>query len=161
MSSTIILRRARKHRSAIRRLSAWMTLAFFLHLAWEIAHLPLYTLASDGDRVRVALYVLHCTLGDVLIATATILVPALVWHRLDWYRTQPLAGSAVMIALALAYTAASEWFNVYYRAAWAYAPSMPTIGGIGVTPLLQWIVVPVLMVAAMRRWSPGGDRGRV
>ncbi len=148
----------RRHRPEIRWLTAWMVLAFALHLVWEIAHLPLYTLASDGERVRVALYVLHCTLGDVLIATATFLVPALVWRRLDWYRTQPLAGSAVMIALALAYTAASEWFNVYYRAAWSYALSMPTIGGVGVTPLLQWIVVAVLMVLVMRRWGPEGGR---
>ncbi|MCI0510002.1 hypothetical protein [Chromohalobacter sp.] len=138
-----------------------MTLAFALHLVWEVAHLPLYTLAADGDRVRIALYVLHCTLGDVLIATTTFLAPALGWRRFDWYRAQPLAGSVVMIGLAVSYTAASEWFNVYYRAAWAYAPSMPTIGGIGVTPLLQWIVVPVLIVVAMRRWSPGRDRGQV
>lgn len=160
MSSTIILRWVHKSRPAIRQLAAWMTLAFFLHLVWEVAHLPLYTLAADGDCVRIALYVLHCTLGDVFIAAATFLAPAFVWRRVDWYRSQPLAGSAVMIGLALSYTAASEWFNVYYRAAWAYAPSMPTMGGIGVTPLLQWIVVPVLMVVAMRRWGPEGDRGQ-
>ena len=155
----MVLRWVRGHRPVIRRLAAWMTLAFWLHLAWEIAHLPLYTLAADNDRVRIAQYVLHCTLGDVLIATATFLATALVWRRFDWYRTQPLAGSAVMIGLALSYTAGSEWFNVYRRAAWAYASSMPTVGGIGVTPLLQWIVVPVLMVAAMRRWGSGSDRG--
>lgn len=157
----IILRWVREHRPGLRRLTTWMTLAFFLHLAWEVAHLSLYTLATDGDRVRIALYVVHCTLGDVLIATATFLAPALAWRRLDWYRAQPLAGGAVMIGLALSYTAASEWFNVYYRSAWAYAPSMPTIGGIGITPLLQWIVVPVLMVVAMRRWGPEENRGRV
>lgn len=147
------------YRPAIRGLLAWMSLALMLHLVWEVAHLPLYTLSADGDRLRVALYVLHCTLGDVLIASATFLAPTLIWRRFDWYRTQPLAGGALMIVLAVLYTAASEWFNVYYRASWGYTPSMPTVGGIGVTPLLQWIVVPVLMVIAMRRWDTGKNRG--
>ena len=159
MPRTMVLHRVREHRLAIQRLAKWMMLAFSLHLAWEIAQLPLYTLATDGDRMRIARYVLHCTLGDVLIATATFLLPALVWRRLDWYRVQPLAGSAVMIVLALTYTAGSEWFNVYRRAAWAYTSSMPTVGGIGVAPLLQWILVPGLMVIVMRRGNAAGDRG--
>lgn len=140
------------HRSfSVQRIVKWIALAFVLNLAWEIAQLPLYTLAEEGDYARIARYVLHCTLGDVLIATTTFFAPVLVWRRLDWYRVQPLAGGTMIIVLALSYTAGSELFNVYRRGAWAYAPSMPTVAGIGLAPLLQWIVVPGLMVLVMCR----------
>lgn len=138
------------HAMAIRLLAKWMALAFLLHLGWEIAQLPLYTLAEEHDRARIARYILHCSLGDVFIATATFLAPALACRRLDWYRARPLSGSVLMIALAVLYTAGSEWFNVYRRAAWSYASNMPTVGGIGFTPLLQWVLVPGLMVVVMR-----------
>ena len=58
-----------------------------------------------------------------------------------------------MTALGIAYTAGSEWYNVYEIGAWAYSPHMPLIVGIGLAPLLQWLVVPVatlLMVRASR-----------
>lgn len=44
------------------------------HLAWEAAHMPLYTLAGEEPPGRVVAYGLHCTAGDVLIAMAAIVV---------------------------------------------------------------------------------------
>jgi hypothetical protein len=143
---------------AIRILVTWMMLAFMLHLVWEVAQLPLYTLVDDSERVRIAVYVLHCTSGDVLIAMTTFLVPALAWRRIDWYRAHALAGSVLMIGLALAYTAGSEFVNVYRWGRWAYASSMPVIGGIGIAPLLQWIIVPGVMVTVMRLRTSAIDR---
>ncbi len=54
----------------------------------------------------------------------------------------------------LSYTAYSEWFNVYVRKARAYSASMPTlsIGDIklGLSPLLQWLIVPIVALASVR-----------
>jgi hypothetical protein len=46
-----------------------------LHLVWEIAQLPLYTiwLESLGKR---AFAVLHCTIGDLMIAGLSLLAPS-------------------------------------------------------------------------------------
>lgn len=55
------------------------------------------------------------------------------------------------VSFGLAYTVFSEWFNVYRIESWDYAPSMPLVNGIGLTPLLQWSVVPVVMIALFRR----------
>ena len=51
---------------------------------------------------------------------------------------------------AVAYTAWSEWYNVYRAGNWGYTTSMPTILGIGLSPLLQWLILPPLMVVAYR-----------
>jgi hypothetical protein len=41
-------------------------------LLWEAAHLPLYTLWQTGTPGEMLFAVVHCTLGDLLIALAAI-----------------------------------------------------------------------------------------
>ncbi len=136
---------------AVRRVVVWAGLAAALHLVWEIAQLPLYTLWDDPDRVRIAAYVLHCLLGDVLIATTIYLLTAIVFRDLAWPVRRPWTAGAFMLAAGLGFTVFSEWVNVYRLGAWAYKPAMPLIAGIGLTPLLQWVVVPALMLFIARR----------
>ena len=38
------------------------------HLLWEIGHVPLYTIWTEGSWGEIAFAVLHCTGGDLLIA---------------------------------------------------------------------------------------------
>ena len=75
--------------AVLRRLLLWAVLAAIPHLVWEIAQLPLYTLWDDPDRVRVAVYVLHCVLGDVLIAVSVYLLTAIVFRDLAWPLRRP------------------------------------------------------------------------
>lgn len=56
-----------------------------------------------------------------------------------------------MLAAGLGFTVFSEWVNVYRLGAWAYKSAMPLVAGIGLTPLLQWLIVPVLMILTVRR----------
>jgi hypothetical protein len=134
----------------------WIALAAPLHFMWEWAHAPFYALWVEGSRWVIAYSVAHCTAGDVLIAGASYLIGAGYTHRVDWPRTAPGRGLAVVIPSGLVYTVFSEWLNVYRLGSWAYAESMPLIGGIGVTPLLQWLVVPLVMVFLWRVQRPGG-----
>ena len=50
----------------------------------------------------------------------------------------------------MAYTAWSEWYNVYRAGSWGYTASMPLIFGIGLSPLLQWLILPPVLVLAYR-----------
>lgn len=128
----------------------WAILALGLHLLWEIGQLPFYTVWEEANAWRIALYVTHCVLGDVTIATLTYLAVALAWRQVDWPRQRPWVGGTMLVALGFGYTVFSEWYNVYRVGAWAYAESMPRILGIGLTPLLQWLVVPVAMLMLVR-----------
>jgi hypothetical protein len=126
-----------------------------LHLIWEIGQLPFYTIWQEASVWRIALYVAHCVLGDVMIATLAYLAVALASRQADWPRQRPWAGGAMLVALGLGYTVFSEWYNVYRAGAWAYAEIMPRILGIGLTPLLQWLVVPIVMLVLIRRTRIG------
>jgi len=55
---------------ALRR---YLALSLGLHLVWEVAQLPLFTIASQPWQQQ-AFAIIHCTLGDGLIAGLSLLV---------------------------------------------------------------------------------------
>ena len=115
------------------------------HLAWETVQLPLYTIWAEGPLSEIVFAVLHCTGGDLLITIWTLVAALLVFGRYwpgDWtaYRNVMIT----VLVLGVSYTIFSEWLNVSVRGAWTYSPWMPRLPpfGTGLTPLLQWIVIP-------------------
>jgi len=141
-------------RGVIARAGLWAALAFVLNLAWEIAQIRLYTIWADEDRLSVAWALLHCSLGDVLIALTMFALTGLVLRCTVWPEGRPWAGSTIAVSGALAYTAWSEWHNVYRAGSWAYTANMPLIFGIGLFPLLQWLILPPILVLAYRKLGP-------
>ncbi len=125
------------------------------NLVWEAAQMPLYTLWRTGSTRDIAFAVVHCTGGDVLIAGASLLGGLLLLDAADWPQTRFVAVGGTAIGFGLAYTLYSEHLNTA-RNAWTYSALMPTLPwlGIGLAPLAQWIVVPVLGFAATA-WPPG------
>lgn len=136
------------------------------HLAWEFLHMPLYTIWREGTWGEVAFAALHCTGGDVLIALTSLMLALLLLGNETWPRERFRPVAALAIALGVGYTAFSEWLNVVVRAAWDYSELMPILSPFGVevglSPLLQWIVVPAVAFALAGRAaaSAGAQRRR-
>lgn len=123
------------------------------HLAWETAHIPLYTIWVDGTWGEIGFAILHCTGGDLLIAMSTMMLALFITGGAAWPLEHRRKVLAVALGLGIAYTVFSEWLNIVVRAAWAYRDIMPIVPvfDAGLTPLLQWIVVPaVAYIAAVR-----------
>ncbi len=138
------------------RLVLWYgALVLAANLVWEVAHLPLYTLWRTASRSEQVFAVLHCTGGDALIALLSLGLALLV-HR-AWRGPAEHFGRVLLTAtlIGIAYTVFSEWWNVELRGAWAYASAMPRLPwvGTGVTPLLQWVLLPPLCLWGARRLS--------
>lgn len=129
----------------------WLALALVFNLTWELAQLGFYDLSAMHTGVAYA--VVHCTLGDGLITVVAYLIAVGVTRSRTWPHTKPWVGMAVMLVSTLGYTALSEWRNVYLMRNWVYAASMPLIAGIGASPLLQWILVPVGTLIIVRRFT--------
>lgn len=138
----------------MRALGAWLFVSVVLHLAWEIAQLPFYTLWREASPAFIAWAVVHCTAGDGLIALGTYVAASASLRCVDWPWESPGRGLAVLWASGLAWTAFSEWRHVYDLGSWAYAEAMPTFAGIGLAPLAQWVVVPALALWCLREWNP-------
>ena len=132
----------------------YVALSLPLHAAWEFAQLPLYTIWTTGTPGQFWFAVFHCTLGDLAIAASTLMLSLALCRRA--FGNDPRLRSILMltIALGVGYTIFSEWFNVHVRATWSYAPAMPLLPpfGTGLSPILQWLIVPSL---AMRIAADG------
>jgi hypothetical protein len=135
---------------ALRRYLATLTIG---NLAWETAQLPLYTIWSTGTAREKAFAVVHCTAGDALIGLVSLGLALMAIGDANW----PARGFArvllASVAIGLGYTAFSEWLNLVVRQSWAYSESMPVVPvlGTGLSPVLQWLVIPSLALVAARR----------
>src|SRR3546814_14768649 len=73
-----------------------------------------------------------------------------------WPQARFHAVAALAILGGLAYTIFSEWLNTEIRGSWAYTDAMPQLPlvGSGLSPLAQWIVVPLIAFWWASRSSP-------
>ena len=122
---------------------AYLALAGAGHLLWETAQLPLYMIWSTGTRLEILFAVIHCTAGDLLITVFALALAALAARIGRW----PFFGNRMAltaILLGLGYTVFSEWLNTQVRQSWSYTEAMPLLPpfGTGLTPFLQWLIVP-------------------
>jgi hypothetical protein len=125
-------------------------------LAWEFAHVPLYTIWETGSRGEIVFAAIHCTGGDILIALSALTLALLLFENAAWPRDGYARVAAATIAIGVGYTVFSEWLNIEVRGAWAYRDIMPVIPivGTGLSPFGQWIVLPALGFWWARRRIP-------
>jgi len=133
-------------------LLAYLALAGAGHFLWETAQLPLYTIWSTGTRLEILFAIIHCTAGDLLITVFALALAALAARIGRW----PFFGNRMAltaILLGLGYTVFSEWLNTQVRQSWSYTEAMPLLPpfGTGLTPFLQWLIVPAIAFGYVRR----------
>lgn len=128
---------------------------FALNALWEAAQLPLYTISQQGSWYEITFALVHCTIGDLLIGVTVTAVSAAVLFLLTKSPQKLASGTflGLFLVFGIAYTVFSEWLNVEVRETWAYTEQMPVLPplGTGLTPLLQWLIVPTLTWALMVR----------
>lgn len=131
--------------SWLRVLRRYLVFVAAVNLVWEFAHLPLYTIWETGSPFELAFAALHCTGGDILIALSSVMLALFLVGGPDWPSEGYRRVVAVTLAFGLSYTLFSEWLNIEIRQAWAYREVMPVLPLVdaGLSPVLQWIVVPL------------------
>jgi hypothetical protein len=132
------------------------------NLVWEFAQLPLYTVWHEGAPRDIIVAAIHCTGGDILIAAASLLAALMIVGNGHWPHARFHRVASAAIIGGLAYTVFSEWLNTEIRGSWAYSEWMPTLPliGAGLSPFLQWIVVPIVAFWWARRPFTEAEQGR-
>jgi len=143
----------------LRGLKVYLTVAATANLAWEILQLPLYTIWTTGTAREIIFAVIHCTGGDVLIALSALTLALIAVGTRSWPAEGHKRVLFVTIVLGVGYTIFSEWLNIVVRASWAYSSLMPVVPIIktGLSPLLQWIIIPIISLALARRAAVEND----
>lgn len=142
-------------------LRRYLAVIFPASLTWEILQLPLYTIWEERDSTKLLWAVVHCTSGDLLIASGSLLLGVILAGGQTWPLKRFLRVAAISTALGVSYTLWSEWLNTNVKGTWAYSVWMPVVPElrVGLSPLAQWIVIPLLGFWWARRGLASMGRG--
>jgi hypothetical protein len=89
-----------------------------------------------------------------MIAALALLAALVLVGSNAWPLEKARVVFVLAVAFGFAYTIYSEWLNTTVRQSWAYSPLMPVLPviGTGLSPLLQWVVVPSFALTLAMRW---------
>ena len=92
-------------------IAAYLGVVAITHLSWETLQLPLYTIWLTGRSCDIVFAVVHCTIGDLMIAALSLMAALVVFGvgTLPAERFVPVI--ALTLSIGIAYTVFSEWLN--------------------------------------------------
>ena len=133
--------------------------ALLLNLPWEFGQMWLYAGTSEMSHLQGIQICMVATLGDAFIALFAFAVVAALSQSPAWVRAPKRSQAAGFVAIGLAITIAIEIIATRFDGAfsWRYTPAMPVTPwlGIGLAPLLMWLVVPLMILWFVRRQIAG------
>lgn len=124
-----------------KQLTIIAVLVLVLNLIWEFSHYQLY---NDLSSITGAKHLIIASFGDLLFVFLILGIISLNVRSIRWIRNPSLKHYLKFVVLAMAVAIAIEVINVRYLGRWSYKNSMPTIFGIGLSPLVQLAVTGVI-----------------
>ena len=129
----------------LRYLVVLFVVAVAINYVWEAAQASLFV-----GMVSIQTIWWHCfvaSLGDGIILWIIHLLGWCVFRQVDWFVSPGAARYGVMLGTGLVIAIAIEWVAIHWLFRWAYTEKMPLVPGleIGVTPVLQMLVLPPLI----------------
>lgn len=135
--------------------------AFLLNYPWEFLQVPFFAGMAAAPHWPAVLFCTRAAAGDAAIAVAAYWIVAAMVRRRAWVTTPNMRHVVGFVAAGLVITTIVERLATEVWNRWEYAAIMPTLPvlGTGVVPLLQWIVLPPLVVWFVRRQLAGSGPG--
>ena len=130
--------------------------SFLLNFVWEITQMPLYSEMGLGIRLDYLEFLrIHwqVSLQDALMVVAVYLVIGFLLRNWLWAKSFNRGWVILLISLPL-WQGIIEYYSVYLYHRWAYAESMLLIFGIGLSPLLQMLILPSAAILLSRHYIP-------
>lgn len=127
----------------------WVVLfAFLLNFVWEMWQIPFYEGMMAMPHWEGVRFCTWATAGDAGIAVTAYWIVAVVLRSRRWLLELTFGRTAAYVVIGLAITIVLEFTAVHVFERWGYAPIMPTIPllGIGLLPVLQWLILPPLVL---------------
>ena len=127
--------------------------SFLLHFVWEFIQLPTYEGMAEMSHWEGTKLCLSATFGDVGFALTAFWVTAIAARGRYWMRLPSGWHILVFTAVGVALTVGFEYYYTQVSGRWRYSNLMPLVPpfGTGLSPLLQWLIIPPLVVWFTRR----------
>jgi hypothetical protein len=125
--------------------------ALLLHFAWEMIQVPMYEGMAARAHWPAVLWCTQAAAGDSVISMGAYAGAAVRERNRFWLRSPRPASLLVFLGIGLLITVVLEWLNVHQWARWSYSARMVRVLGIGLSPVLQWTLLPPLTLWLARR----------
>ena len=127
--------------------------AFLLNFVWEFWQVPFFAGMSSASHWSATRICSLASAGDAIIALTSFWLAAAVAQRRAWVLQPSAKQVAIFTTLGVVITVVGEWLGTEMLGWWSYAERMPTLPllGTGLLPLLQWMILPPLVVWFVRR----------
>ncbi len=129
--------------------------AFLLNYPWELLQAPLFERMAGAPHWESVKSCTQAAVGDVLIMLVSYWLVTTRAGSRRWIVAPTRAQLLLFVALGVLVTVVIEWLapRGWWLESWSYSALMPVIPGIGigVSPLLQWLLLPPLAAWFVRR----------
>ncbi len=131
--------------------------SFLLHFVWEFWQAPTYAGMIELNHWDGIKLCTSATIGDVGFALTAFWAASAVSRSRLWFFVPTALGIVVYLAMGIALTIAFEFYYTNISLRWTYSELMPLVPpfGTGLSPLLQWMTIPLLVLWFTRRQMPG------
>lgn len=128
-------------------------LGVFFNFAWEIWQAPLFQGMNELTHYEMNVHCTRAAFGDVVILLAAFWIIALLARSRQWIIHPKAMQTAGFIIIGVIITVVFEALAIYVLNRWQYAATMPTLPilGTGIVPILQWLIIPPLIVFMIRQ----------
>lgn len=139
-----------------------LVFSFLINLSWELWQVQFFQGMTDRAH---GVGVKACTLatvGDAGIALVAFWLTAYFARTRSWIMQPSRADIAIFMGVGLVSTIILETLAIGVLGRWAYSDAMPRLPilGTGLAPLLQWLVIPGLVLWIVRRQIGGSQSSR-
>ncbi len=126
---------------------------FLLNFVWEIWQAPLFKSMDSLTHFEATLHCTQAALGDVVILLIVFWIIALTVRSRRWIIYPKIIPVIGFIATGIVFTVVIEAIAIHILNRWQYAAVMPTLPilGTGIAPILQWLIIPPIIVFMMSR----------
>jgi hypothetical protein len=130
---------------------------FLTHFLWEMLQVPWFTGMAKASHGSVVWMCIQASGGDVLILLASFWFSSIVFGHRRWLLEGKRKPAITLLLAAFLVTIVMEWLATGPLERWTYADSMPIIPllGVGLAPLLQWLILPPLIMWLSHRHMLG------
>lgn len=131
--------------------------SFLLHFVWEFVQAPTYAGMIEMNHWDGIKLCMSATFGDVGFALTAFLLTSLAARSRKWYDT-PTAGQYLLyLGVGIALTVGFEHYYTQISLRWTYSELMPLVPplGTGLSPLLQWLIIPLIALWLTRTQIAG------
>ncbi len=144
-----------KYMAFLRFLFSLFVISTALHFGWEISQMAYYSFSGVTLSGYDAFVKDHWTTAakDGLVTVALYLLVGMLVKNSGWAKRFNRQRFMFLIVLGFLWAVGVEYHAVEMAHRWAYAPSMPMIPilNVGVSPVLQMVIVPFFAIFFVRK----------